>query len=173
MHFASPRQPSSGSQGVFVSPRQLSVLRAAQADNPGRDLVVDLSQSMERARVRTDGACPTITPGAVIHVERLGRIMLPIEKLMLHGFPIDLMGIPASTENSVLASLSGNTMHVKSVALALLVGIVLTHWGSGSSFGSGSSAHPATPEAVFPLGGKAKRKAGRMAGQASGKRARG
>ena len=139
--------------------RQLKVWRATQVAHPGRDIIVELSQSMGRARVRTDGASPTITPGAFIHVQRAGRAMVPIEKLMVHGFPVDLMGIPASTEDCVIASLGGNTMHVKSVALALLVGVLLIDWGSGSrGVGAPASTAP-TPPAVFPLrAGKRKRR---------------
>ena len=62
-------------------------------------------------------------------VERSQRVLMPIEKLLLHGFPVHRMNIPTSTTNTDLASLGGNTMHVRCVGLALLIGVCLVNWG--------------------------------------------
>jgi site-specific DNA-cytosine methylase len=91
----------------------------------GGDTITDLSQNLDRAHVHTTGVCPTVTPHGVICVGRAHRIMMPIEKLLVHGFPLHRMNIPASTSEAALASLGGNAMHVKSVGLALLIGLCL------------------------------------------------
>ena len=66
-------------------------------------------------------------------VDRARGVIIPTEKLMLHGFPIHRMKIPTSTSKSALSSLGGNTMHVKCVGLALLMGIVLVNWSHRSA----------------------------------------
>jgi hypothetical protein len=48
--------------------------------------------------------------------------MIPIEKLALHGFPIHRMSISSSVSNEALGKMGGNTMHLHSVGLALLMG---------------------------------------------------
>lgn len=152
----------------FTSDRQVAVFRRALDTHGARDLVVDVSQSVHRAPSRCDGATPTLTPNAVVVVQRLGRVIMPIEKLLLHDFPIDSMGIPANTKDSVLSRLGGNTMHLKSVSLALLVGIALVEWGDASGvWGSGGidSAIANTPPAFFPLGSACRRRKTRLAGK--------
>ena len=53
--------------------------------------------------------------------------MLPLEKLLVHLFPLHMMKIPADVSDAALSSLGGNTMHLKSVGLALAIGIHLMH----------------------------------------------
>ena len=91
----------------------------------GKDIIVDVSQSIGRARARTSGVLPTLTPRGVCVVGVLDRPVLPCEKLLLHGFPLHRMQIPAGVSDADLASMGGNTMHLHSVGLALLMGISL------------------------------------------------
>lgn len=91
----------------------------------GKDITVDVSQSIDRAHARTSGVLPTITPRGVCVVGVLDRPVLPCEKLLLHGFPLHRMQIPAGVSDADLASMGGNTMHLHSVGLALLMGISL------------------------------------------------
>ena len=121
-----------------LTPRQQLVLEGARKkcrEAGGKDVIINVSQSEGRATLRFNGISPTLTPGGCVVVDRARRVVVPIEKLMLHGFPIHRMKIPTSTSNTQLASLGGNTMHVKCVGLALLMGIVLVNWNH-------SSAHP-------------------------------
>jgi site-specific DNA-cytosine methylase len=137
----------------FTTQRQVDVFRRALEKHRGQDVVVDVSQSVERAQSRADGATPTLTPNGIAIVQRLGRPIAPIEKLLLHGFPIDLMGIPADTKNSVLSRLGGNTMHLKAVSLAMLAAIALVDWGDRASgvgaSGSAIAKQSRTPAAIF------------------------
>jgi site-specific DNA-cytosine methylase len=117
------------------------------------DIITDLSQSLGRAHVHTEGICPTVTPSGVICVKRAHRIMMPIEKLLVHGFPLHRMTIPASVSDSTLASLGGNTMHVKSVGLALVIGLCLVKGPvpceSPSQVKSIIDKLPRAPRAIF------------------------
>ena len=119
-----------------LAPRQQALLQAARRTcqkTGGKDVIINVSQSEGRATLRFNGISPTLTPGACVVVDRAKRVIVPIEKLMLHGFPIHRMRIPTSTSNTELASLGGNTMHVKCVGLALLMGIVLVNWSHDSA----------------------------------------
>ena len=153
-----PLSPAAPGWAAHLTPRAQVVIEAAKRKAATRgtaDFIVDASQAEHRANARFDGICPTLTPHGLVVVGRAARIIMPIEKLMLHGFPVHRMSIPASTLDSVLASLGGNTMHVKSVGLALLIGIGLIDWGHGSARPGAPASQgdsPATPPAVFPLG---------------------
>ncbi|CAE7536198.1 unnamed protein product [Symbiodinium sp. CCMP2592] len=93
-----------------------------------KELVADVSQNVNRARVRTDGSLPTVTPGAVLVSARAGRIISPLEKVMLHGFPIHRMVFPSKVTDKELASMGGNTMHVQIVAVAMKFALALVNW---------------------------------------------
>ena len=119
-----------------LTPRQQLVLESARKkcrEAGGNDVIINVSQSEGRATLRFNGISPTLTPGGCVVVDRARRVIVPIEKLMLHGFPIHRMKIPTSTSNTQLASLGGNTMHVKCVGLALLMGITLVNWSHSSA----------------------------------------
>ena len=122
-------------QKFGLTPRQASALAEARAKQVAgaTDILVDVSQSEDRVHGRFNGICPTLTPGALVVVERSQRVLMPIEKLLLHGFPVHRMNIPTSTTNTDLASLGGNTMHVRCVGLALLIGVCLVNWGHRSA----------------------------------------
>lgn len=91
----------------------------------GQDIIVDVSQAIDRAHARTNGVCGTITPNGIAFVGALDRPMLPCEKLLLHGFPLHRMKIPVEISDESLGRMGGNTMHLHSVGLALLMGISL------------------------------------------------
>ena len=91
----------------------------------GRDITLDVSQSIDRAHARTTGVMPTITPRGVCVVGVLDRPVLPCEKLLLHGFPLHRMRVPQGVSDADLGTMGGNTMHLHSVGLALLMGISL------------------------------------------------
>lgn len=129
--------------------RQVDVWKKIKAQHENNPVITDVSQSSARARPHTAGIAPTLTPGSVVLVEAKGRPIIPIEKLLLHGFPVHRMAIPKETEATTLASLGGNTMHVMSVGLALLIGISLLDWSSGGQDVAGRT--PASV-ALFPLG---------------------
>ena len=135
--------------GILL-PRQLRVWAALKAKHPCGDLVADVSQSVQRAHGSCSGVAPTLMPGGVVILERAGRPIMAIEKLLLHGFPIHRMGMPTSTPNSVLSSLGGNTMHLKSVGLSLLLGISLIDWSSSIAQSTPPLAR-SSPAARFPL----------------------
>ena len=132
------RSVAFGREGVQATTSELGLTARQQAllqtgrkksiQAGGTDVIIDVSQSEGRATTRLNGICPTLTPGACVVVDRVRRVIMPIEKLMLHGFPIHRMKIPTSTCNTELASLGGNTMHVKCVGVALLLGTLLVNW---------------------------------------------
>ena len=109
---------------VVRSARQREVF-SMQTQARGKDITIDVSQSIERAHARTTGVMPTITPRGVCIVGVLDRPVLPCEKLLLHGFPLHRMQIPSEITDADLASMGGNTMHLHSVGLALLMGLSL------------------------------------------------
>ena len=81
--------------------------------------------------MRTDGSQPTITPGALLAAAGARRIIVPLEKILLHALPIHRMVFPASLTDKELASMAGNTMHVEIVAVAMMFALVLVDWTSG------------------------------------------
>lgn len=91
----------------------------------GKDITIDVSQSIDRVSCRTNGVMPTIVPKGVCVVGLLGRPVLPCEKLLLHGFPLHRMRVPSGISDADLGSMGGNTMHLHSVGLALLMGMSL------------------------------------------------
>ena len=91
----------------------------------GRDIIADVSQSIERCNVRKNGVCGTLTPKGVCCVGLVNRYVVPCEKLLLNGFPLHRMQAPATISDESLGSMGGNTMHLHSIGLALLMGINL------------------------------------------------
>lgn len=102
------------------------ILAAQHASS--QHLVADLSQTVTRASVRTDGHLPTITPGSILAAREAGRVISPLEKVLLHGFPVHRMLIPAEITDSQLESMGGNTMHVHVVGAAILMVLALVDW---------------------------------------------
>ncbi len=108
----------------LTSPRQQEAWRLLQ-HTKGQDIIADLSQAIDRGTCRTNGVCPTITPRGICCVGALGRPVLPCEKLLLHGFPLHRMKIPRGISDHTLGRMGGNTMHLHSIGLALLMGLSL------------------------------------------------
>ncbi len=74
---------------------------------------VDLSQSLGRVRLRRD-SCPTVTPGCLMLLGDLGRLMIPLEKCLVHLVPLHDLVLPSDLTDSDFAILGGNTMHLMS-----------------------------------------------------------
>ena len=92
------------------------------------ELAADLSQNVTRSGARNDGSLPTITPGALLAAAGARRIIAPLEKILLHAFPIHRMVFPANLTDKELASMGGNTMHVEIVAVAMMLALALVDW---------------------------------------------
>ena len=101
--------------------------------HPSPNLVVELSQNVHRASVCVDGSCPTITPNGIMAVKKAGRIMVPVEKLLAHNFPLHKMPVPTDMTDKEVESLGGNTMHLTSVGLALLIGMAGVDWSASAA----------------------------------------
>jgi len=71
---------------------------------------------------------PTITPNSNIVVTSLGRQLVPMEKLLLHGFPVHCMRFPPTVSDRDIESLGGNTMHLACVGAAILLASALVDW---------------------------------------------
>ena len=127
------------------------VTAAARVKSSGAQVIADVSQSVERSREHMAGISPTLTPGGVVVVQAAGRPLAPIEKLLFHGFPVHRMSIPRDTSAQTLGSLGGNTMHLKSVGLAILVGVSLVDWPLSSH----ATASDTKSVVLFPLDGAA------------------
>ena len=112
-----------GSKMGFTTSRQQSVFQSVQGSR-GIDVIADVSQAVERCHPRADGICPTLTPTGICYVGLAQRPVLGCEKLLLHGFPLHRMQIPASISQRSLGLLGGNTMHLHCIGIALL-GIAL------------------------------------------------
>ena len=69
-----------------LTPRMKDVLQLTCQCHTKDDLVVDVSQSIAPF-LACDGCCPCITPGSVLYSVRSQRIITPMEKMTLHGFP--------------------------------------------------------------------------------------
>ena len=113
--------------------RQRDAWQLLQAANPGQDIIADISQNIDRARVTTNGVCPTICPNSVTWVKKAGRELSSFETLSAHFFPLHRMRIPVSVKPRTLATLGGNTMHLKSVGLAMCIGFAMLKTGVGES----------------------------------------
>lgn len=139
----------------LTCPRELRVYKECLAKVP-RGLVVDVSQSADRVHPRSNGHCGTVLPRSKICVQSAGRVILPIEKLMLHLFPIHKMRLPPGISATVVNLLGGNTMHLKAVGVVLAIGLCLLQSPSGS--GDRATPRPSRdssmPRAVF-LGARA------------------
>ena len=122
---AASKVRASGVAMSLPSERSRDAWRLLQARHGGKDLVADVSQSVERAAVRTDGCLPTVTPKGTCCVAKLGRSLTGAEKLLVHGFPLHKMVIPRGVTQTDLGNMGGNTMHLKSVGFVMAVGLGL------------------------------------------------
>lgn len=109
----------------LTNARQAEVWASVLRSRGVADVIADVSQSFNRCSPRIDGICPTLTPNGKCCVGRSQRPILGCEKLLLHGFPLHRMKIPASISQKALGLLGGNTMHLQCIGLVLLIGIAL------------------------------------------------
>lgn len=127
--------------GILSAPArpELSVREAAGLSEAKRAepslYACDVSQSKARMPTTTDGTLPTLTPNGKVFVVPLGRCVSGVEKLLLHGFPLHRMQLPADLSERNLNLLGGNTMHVKCIAAALLLGCSMVTFGNLSDRG--------------------------------------
>lgn len=127
---SSPPQSHCSADHLFLHlPRQRSLWgiltrKHCQADY----LAADLSQSVQRAADRTDWTLPTITPRSIIAVSSASRVLAPVEKILLHGFPVHHMRPPQGVTDNDLETMGGNTMHVHIVGAAMLLASGLVNW---------------------------------------------
>ena len=77
------------------------------------DTNVDLSQNLGRARLSVK--CPTVTPGSAILVGELGRLLVPMEKCLVHLVPLHKLVLPVDVSDTEFGNLGGNTMHLMAV----------------------------------------------------------
>ena len=113
-----------GSPGVqaiegLTTPRTWTLWNTVGAKHGTKELIADVSQSEGRVSTRTDGCLPTVTPGGIVCVSSLGRIIIGAEKLLVHGFPLHEMKIPQHIPDRELGRMGGNTMHLMCIGLAL------------------------------------------------------
>lgn len=111
-------------------PRERDAWSILQNQHPGaKSMVADLSQSITRTGVRVDGRLPCITPGSVLAMVAAGRVVTPLEKVMLHGLPVHRMMFPSDVSSADIERAGGNTMHVHIVGAAILMLLSLVDWG--------------------------------------------
>eukprot|EP00438_Fugacium_kawagutii_P030954 Skav228888 [mRNA] locus=scaffold194:149567:150337:+ [translate_table: standard] len=91
-------------------------------------LTADLSQSVTRAGVCTDGRLPCVTPGSILAVGAACRLVTPLEKLLVHGIPVHRMRFPPGLTPRELEAMGGNTMHVHVLGVAILMLLAFVNW---------------------------------------------
>lgn len=118
-HAQHPHAKSAGTLAGMVaglSCRQRSLLGIVEATAGAGQahFNADVSQGLGRARPMQ--LCPTVTPRGLIVVGELGRLMSPMEKLLVHLLPVHSLKLPPSLTDRDIADLGGNTMHLMAVA---------------------------------------------------------
>ena len=111
-------------------------------------LTADLSQSIDRVNMRSDGKLSTVTPGSIMASSELGRTIIPVEKLMLHAFPVHRMVIPKEVTDTDMESLGGNTMHVMCVGVAISLVLKLVDWDKVRRLGGHAGTNSSVINAV-------------------------
>ena len=98
-------------------------------------LVVDVSQSAGRTPIRLN-ICPTIASSSRVVVcseSGQNRVLTSLDKLALHWFPIHKLEVPDGVSDHEMATLTGNTQHVGTCAVALLIAMSLVNWSKQAS----------------------------------------
>ncbi len=157
------RSTCSADMLLLSNPRERSAWSIWSSSSSG-SLTADLSQSVDRISGRVDGAAPTITPGSIIASAQLGRTIVPLEKLMLHAFPIHRMVIPKGVTDADLESLGGNTMHVMCVGVAIVMVLRMVNWAKARQ------GHNRTSDAPDRLTSQGQRSASFKSGPRTGAR---
>jgi hypothetical protein len=73
-----------------------------------------------------------MTPNGRVILVKSRRLLSGADKLSLAAFPMAELRLPETLTERDLHIFGGNTMHVKSVAAALLVGLALVSSGRGA-----------------------------------------
>jgi site-specific DNA-cytosine methylase len=119
---------------LLHGPRERDMWRILSEKMPDLS-AADVSQSIYRCGARNDGRLPTVTPSGQIAVTSLGRMLVPMDKLLVHGFPVHRMSFPASISDSELGMIGGNTMHLMCVGCAVRIALSLVDWNLPASRG--------------------------------------
>jgi site-specific DNA-cytosine methylase len=125
-------RPQASEDELFLtSARERDMWRVvSHQSGSGRGFSIDLSQSISHTARGADNILPTITPrGRVVLADRR-RLMMPAEKLLIHGFPLHRMLRPSGLSDAALSRLGGNTMQVQCIASAMLLGLAQVNWGA-------------------------------------------
>ena len=125
MGVGQPRSYRASDALGLKNERQRDVWQLLADAHPGKNIIADVSQSVERSSLSTNGVCPTITPNSLMCVMAAGRSVSPMETLAIHFFPLHRMKIPTTVKPRSLAKMGGNTMHLKSVGLAMCMGLAM------------------------------------------------
>ena len=134
-----------------LGPRASDALQIAcgrQGINGSQDFTADVSQSVHRVRLRTDGSAPTLTPAGKFVYRRCGRmaVLMPRQHLHLHSFPWTSLTVPATVSDHQLQDLSGNSVHLKVVTVAILLAMSSVDFAQA---GVRVRSLPATPAGSF------------------------
>ena len=134
-----------------LGPRASDALQIAcgrQGINGSQDFMADVSQSVHRVRLRTDGSAPTLTPAGKFVYRRCGRmaVLMPRQHLHLHSFPWTSLTVPATVSDHQLQDLSWNSMHLKAVTVAILLAMSSVDFAKA---GVRVRSLPATPAGSF------------------------
>ena len=106
---------------------------AAHCRKHGTRANADVSQSLGRVPSASAGTLPTVTPHGRVVVGALSRELLPLEKMIVHGLPVHRMVAPPRLTDAQLSRLGGNTMDVRCVGVAMLLGMSMIEAAPSSS----------------------------------------
>ena len=147
-----PPQINCSAYDLFLHlPRQRSLWGIIAQQHCQADyLAADLSQSVERAAAWTDWSLPTITPRSIIAISSVSRVLAPVEKILLHGFPVHRMRLPQGVTDSDLETMGGKTMHVHIVGAAMLIASALVNWRQKMAHSACKRPRSVKPSAQCP-----------------------
>ena len=135
---------------MLTSARERDLWRVVSHENGG-GFSIDVSQSIHRCARGSGDVLPTITPHGRVVVADRPRLMVPAEKLLIHGFPLHRMRRPRGLSDTALSLLGGNTMHVQCVAAAMLIGLAQVNWSSLERVPRRQAACPQAPERAIAI----------------------
>lgn len=131
------QQPSHSNLIPTGTARENDLLALVMQSRPKSSgtLVVDVSQSAGRTPIRLN-LCPTIASSSrvvVLGKDGQNRVLTALDKLALHWFPIHKLEVPHAVSDHEMSELAGNTQHVGTCAVALLVAMSLINWSKRAS----------------------------------------
>ena len=111
--------------------REQDTWEIAVSGHPTAQLIAaDVSQSANRVPSRFNGTLPVITPHSKIVIRKAGgvcRLLTAHEKMFACGAPVERYDLEGVSEGQ-MKKWAGNTMDIKCVSLALLLGMNLCKW---------------------------------------------